>query len=205
MVSKARLPGDLQCFDPNAVAELWDKRRGSQLLHAVKPTDAMTSPNSSQDKPPGEPGPGSAAPTGTGLLHQYLWETEGHPMLSPQPAADQTYVARPVRTCSTMTANTVPPSNASGPSYQTVGSVGTVGSGESATGIFGPVSPVSNGGKHQSPLRNISSTPSSIRSPSNQASLQGPGLWTEPPSESTYFLPRSPPRSNSNYSRTEGP
>lgn len=203
MVSKARLPGDLQSFESNAVSELWDKRRGSQLLHAVKPPDTMTSPNSSQDKPPGEPGPGSAAPNGTGLLHQYLWETEGHPMLSPQPAADQTYVAHPVRTYSTMTANTVPPRNASGPPYQTVGSNGTVGSGESAPGIFGPVSPVSNGGEHQSPLRHISSTPSSMRSPSNQASLQGPGLWAEPPSESTYFLPHSPPRSNSNYSRTD--
>lgn len=184
------------------MTELWDKRRGSQLSHASKPSQTMPSPNSSQDKPPGQPDSGAAASNGTGLVHQYLWETEGHPMLSPQSAADQTHMARPTRTYSTMTANTVPPSNASGPQYQTVGSVGTVGSGESATGIFGPVSPISNGGGPQSPSRHISSTPS-MRSPSNQASLQSPGLWTEPPSESTHFLPHSPPRSNSNYSRTD--
>lgn len=205
MASKICSQSDLKSFDTNTVTELWDKRRSSHLLHASKPPDTMASPNSSQDKPPGDPDCGTAAPDGTGLVHQHLWETEGHPMLSPQPAAYQTQTARPIRTYSTMTANTSPTSNASGPQYQTVGSAGTVGSGESAPGIFGPVSPVSNGGGPQAPLRHMSSTPSSMRSPSNQASLQSPGSWTEPPSESTHFLPHSPPRSNSNYSRTDAP
>lgn len=189
-------------FDTDKFTELWDRRRGSHRLHAEKPPDTMTSPNSSQDRPPGEPDPGTKASNGTGLVHQYLWQTEGHPMLYPQPAADQSQMAQPMRMSSTATADTAPPINAFGQQYQ---AAGNVGSGEVATDAFGPVSPVTNGGGAQSPLRPISSTPSSMRNPSNQASLQSPGLWTEAPSESTHFLPNSPPRSNSNFSRTAQP
>lgn len=162
----------------------------------------MTSPNNSQDKPPGGQDPKMPASNGTGLVHQYLWGTEGHPMLPPQPTTVQAHMARPIRASSTATANTVPASNGFGPHYQTVGSVC---SGESTEDIFGPVSPVTSGGGPQSPLRHIASTPSSTRSPSNQTSLQSPGLYTEASSETAHFLPHPPPRSNSNFSRTAAP
>lgn len=202
MVIKTCLQSGIQFLNTDKFTELWDKRRGSQLLRAAKPPETTTSPNSSQDRPPGEPDPGTKASNGTGLVHQYLWQTEGHPMLYPQPAADQTQMAQPVRMSSVATANTAPPSNAFGPQYQAAGNIGSV---ESATESFDPASPVTNGGGAQSPLRPMSSTPSSMRNPSNQTSLQSPGLWTEAPSESTHFLPHSPPRSNSNFSRTAAP
>lgn len=161
----------------------------------------MTSPNSSQDKPPGEPDPETEASNGAGLVHQYLWTTESHPMLSPQPVVDQTHMVRP-RTSSTMTASTVPPTNAHGTQYQPVGTIGSHGS---ATETYAPISPISNEGGPQSPPRHISSTTSSMRSPSNQASVQSPGLRTEAPSENTYFLPHSRPLSDSSLSRAAAP
>lgn len=161
----------------------------------------MTSPNSSQDNPPGGPDSEPAASNGTGLVHQYLWETEGHPMLPLQPKADQSHMTRPIRSPGTMTTSTMPPSYAYSSQYQTVGSVDPC---DPAPETYGPVSPSSNRGGSQSPLRHVSTTALSMRSPSNQASLQSPGSWTEAPSESTYFS-QSPPRSNSNFSRTTAP
>lgn len=202
MASTTRRQNDIKYFDTNTPAELWDKRRSTQLLHAAKPPDKMTSPNSSQDQPPAGPDSGTTASNGTDLVHQRLWKPEGHPMWSPQPAAEQTHMAQPVRTTSTAAESIVPPSNAYGPLHQAVGGVSSSGP---ATEIHDPVSPVSNGAGPQSPSGHISSTSPSMHGPTNQASLQSPGLWAEAPSETTYFLPQSPPRSNSSFSRTDVP
>lgn len=205
MASTTTRQNDIKSFDTNTFAELWDKRRSTHLLHTAKPPGTMTSPNSSQDQPPAGPGSGTAASNGTDLVHQHLWKPEGHPMWSPQPAAEQTHMEQPIRTPSTAAEGMVPLSNAYGPVYQAVDSVGSAGSSGPATEIHGPVSPVSNGAGPQSPLSHVSSTSPPMHSPINQASLQSPALRAEAPSETTYFPPNSPPRSNSSFSRTDAP